>query len=123
MLADFNFAHPLQLLVEGSGDAWVMMQLCGGASCSGPERLYRIHDGGWSLIADSQDWSMPFKKLALDGSGRVWLFWEGAVYRLEGESMNPAASITAHGAGVGPDGKVWVVAEDEGEAILWVLEP
>ena len=66
---------------------------------------------------------MPLKQLALDGSGQVWLFWDGTVYRLEEESMKSVASIVARGVGVSPGGKVWVVADGEDDTALWTLEP
>ncbi len=101
----------------------MLLQLCGGASCSGPAQLYRIHDGEWSPIVELPDAFTPLKQLALDGSGQGWLFWDGKAYQLEGDSMQPAASIDAHGVGVGPDGRVWVVAKDGDGASLLVLEP
>jgi hypothetical protein len=123
LLLGYNFTHPRQLIVDRVGDVWVIMQLCGGASCSGPVHLYRIHDGEWTLIIDAQDGFMPLKQLALDGSGQGWLFWDGTVYRLEGESINPVASIAARSVDVSPDGRIWVVAEHENDATLWILEP
>ncbi len=123
LLLDYNFSHPRQIIIDGAGDVWVIMQLCGGASCDGPAHLYRIRNGVWSLIVDSPDWSMPFKQLALDGSGQGWLFWDGTVYRLEGEFIKPVASIVARGVGVSPGGQVWVVAGYGDDATLWTLEP
>jgi hypothetical protein len=119
----YNFAYPLQLIVDKAGDAWALMQMCGGASCGVAERLYRIHDGEWSMMIEAQDGFSSYGQLALDGSGQGWLFWNDRVYRLEGETMDPVAIMAARGAGVSPDGKVWAVAEDEGEASLWALEP
>jgi hypothetical protein len=85
--------------------------------------LYRIHEGQWTLIIDAQDGFMPLRQLALDGSGQGWLFWDGTVYRLEGESISQVASIAARNVDVSPDGRVWVVAEHEDDATLWILEP
>ncbi len=123
LLMDFNFTHPRQLIVDGGGDAWVMMQMCGGASCDNPAYLYRIHNGEWTLAIDSQDWSMPPKQLAVDGSGQGWLFWDGTVYQLEGETLQPAATLTARSVDASPDGRVWAIAEYEDDLALWVLEP
>ena len=106
LLSGYNFAHPRQIIVDRAGDVWLMMQMCGGASCDVAARLYRIHDGEWSLIIDSSDGFAPVKQLALDGSGQVWLFWDETVYRLEEESLEPVASIAARSVGVDPDGKV-----------------
>jgi hypothetical protein len=123
LLLNYNFTHPRQLIVDQEGDVWVIMQMCGGASCDGPARLYRIHDGEWSLIIAAQDWSTPLKQLALDGSGLGWLFWEETVYRLEPGSIEPVASIVARSVDVSPGGRLWVVAEYEDDATLWILEP
>jgi hypothetical protein len=123
MLMDYNFAYPLQLLVDQVGDTWVIMQLCGGASCSGPAQLFRIHDGEWSLIIESPDSFVPLKQLSIDGSGQVWLFWDGEVYQMEGESPRPVTSMAARGVDVSPDGNVWVVATNGEGADLFVLEP
>jgi hypothetical protein len=101
----------------------VILELCGGASCSGPAQVYRIHAGEWSLIKEAPYWDLPLKHLAVDGSGQGWLFWDGAVYKLEGESMETVASIMARSVDVSPDGRVWVVAEEEDGAALWLLEP
>jgi hypothetical protein len=122
-LGDFNFAYPRQLIADQSGDAWVMYQLCGGASCSGPAQLYRIHNEEWTLIKEAANWDLPLKHLALDGSGQGWLFWDGEVSRLGGEVSEPAASLLARGVDVSPDGSVWVVVEEEDGATLWRLEP
>jgi hypothetical protein len=123
LLLDFNFTFPRQLVVDGAGDVWVMMQMCGGASCDNPAYLYRIHNGEWSLAIDSQDWSMPPKQLAVDGSGQGWLFWDGTVYLLDGDDLQPAASLEARSVDVSPDGRVWAVARYEENLALWVLEP
>ena len=122
-LGDYNFAYARQLMVDGNGDAWVILELCGGASCSGPAQVYRIHKGEWSLIQDAPSWDLPLKHLAVDGSGQGWLFWDGEVYKLEGESMKTVASIMARSVDVSLDGRVWVVADEENGAALWLLEP
>jgi hypothetical protein len=122
-LGNYNFAYPRQLMVDGNGDAWVIMELCGGASCSGPVQVYRIHAEEWSLIIEAPYWDLPLKHLAVDGSGQGWLFWDGEVYRLDDESRTPVASLLARGVDVSPDGSIWVVAEEEDGATLWRLEP
>lgn len=122
-LMDYSFAYPQQILVDRTGDVWVIMHLCGGASCSGPATLYRIHNGEWSLIIESPDAFMPLKQLAMDGSGQVWLFWDGKVYQLDEDSIMPISSLAARGVDVSPNGKVWVVADEEEGVSLLVLEP
>lgn len=102
---------------------WVSMQMCGGASCDVRANLYRIHDGEWSLIIDAEYWSSSFKQLALDKNGQGWLFWEGAVYRLDDKPLVPIAQVAARGVDVSPDGSIWVVAGSGDDASLQVLEP
>ncbi len=110
-LSGFNFAYPTQLVVDGVGDAWVIMEMCGGASCGVATNVYRIHDGEWSLVLEAADWSSSFRKLLLDENGQAWLFWENLVYRLDSDPLEPLASISTRGVGVGPDGAMWVVAK------------
>lgn len=118
----YNFTLPRQFIIDRAEDVWVMMEMCGGASCSGLVNLYRIHAGEWSLIAESEDWTLSRKQLVLDGSGQGWLFWDGTVFQLEGESMQSIASLMVRSVDVSPDGKVWVLDESK-DPSLWVLEP
>jgi hypothetical protein len=119
----FNFTHPRQLIIDRQGDAWMIEQLCGGASCDGPSHLVRLHDGAWSVFLQAQYWYSPLKQLALDGSGQAWAFWEGMVYRLAGDALQAAIPLDALGVDVSPDGKVWVVAKEGNDNTLWVMEP
>lgn len=122
LLIDYSFAYPLQLIVDHVGDVWAIMQMCGGASCSGAAHLYRIHNEEWSLIFESQDSFMPLKQLAMDGGGQVWLFWDGMVYQFEEESVKQVAIIGARSIDVSADGVLWVLEENKDGANLWVLE-
>ena len=123
-LLGYNFTYSRDLMVDHSGDIWVILQYCGGASCDTISRLHRIHTGEWSQIFETQDWWFtPLKQLALDGSGQGWLFWDGTVYQLLGDEVAPVAALAARGMDVGPDGRVWVVAGHENDAALWIFEP
>jgi WD40 repeat protein len=102
---------------------WAILQLCGGASCSGPAQLYRLYDGEWTQVIDSPDAFTPPKQLVLDGSGQGWLFWDGIVYQLEGESARPVAELAALAAEAGPDGSVGVLAGSDANAGLWATQP
>ena len=123
LLSDFNFTHPLQLIVDQAGDVWVIEQMCGGASCDVQVNLYQIHDGEWSLSIDAEYWSSSFKQLVLDGNGQGWLFWEGKLYQLDEHPLEPITSIDARGADVSPDGRIWVVQGSGDDASLQVMEP
>jgi hypothetical protein len=122
-LSGYNFTYVRDLIVDLSGDIWAILQYCGGASCDAVSRFYRIHDGAWLQVFETRDWSVPLKQLALDGNGQGWLFWDGTVYRLEGDSIRPEVKLPSRGVGISPDGTMWVVAGHEAGLVLWVLEP
>lgn len=121
-LSGYNFTYPRDILVDRSGDIWVILQYCGGASCDTVSRIHRIHAGVWSQVFETHDWWTPLKQLALDGSGQGWLFWDSVVYQL-GDKVIPVAALPAQGMDVSPDGKVWVVAGGENNASLWLYAP
>jgi hypothetical protein len=123
LLSGYNFAYPLQLIVDQVGEVWVIEQMCGGASCGGPVNLYRIHDGEWSLIIGAEYWESSFKQLVLDGNGQGWLFWEGMFYKLEGDPLESIVSIAARGVDVSTNGSIWVAIGSGEEGSLQVLKP
>ncbi len=123
-LEQYNFTYPLDLIVDASGDIWVHLQYCGGASCdTGHSRIYRIHNGQWSQMLDAQEYSMLLQQLALDGNGQTWLFWNGTIYRLAGDKATSVTELPVLAANVSPDGKVWILTSYENDNALWVLEP
>jgi len=87
-----------RLIVDTSGDIWVVLQYCGGASCDAVSRLHRIHDGNGhrSWRRRSGDTAQA---ILLDGSERL-AFWVGGL-RLDG-IPDDDAEIPALGAGLGP---------------------
>ena len=120
----YNFTYPIDLVADASGDAWIHLQYCGGASCdTGHTRLYRLHNEEWSQIFDMREYSMFLQQLALPGSGQGWLFWDGSVYRLLGDTVEPVTALAAIGMDVSPEGKLWVVTSDGNGSALWMLEP
>jgi hypothetical protein len=120
----YNFTYPIDLVVDASGDAWIHLQYCGGASCdTGHTRLYRVHNGEWSQIFDMQEYSILLGQLALTGSGQGWLFWDGSVYQLSGDVMEPVTALAAIGMDVSPEGRLWAVTSDGNDSALWTLEP
>ena len=116
-----NFGHVLDITVDPSGDVWPLYQLCGGASCDGPAYLYHVHDGDWSVVAESDWWYAPMKKLVFDSAGTGLLFWDGAIYQLEGETPVPVAAVDAQVAAVDASGQNWFVAPYEEQLFLWTL--
>jgi hypothetical protein len=123
LISGFNFSYPLQMVVDQTGDVWVIMQMCGGASCGVGAKLFRIHEGEWSLVIDAEGWLTSLSQLVLDGKGQAWAFWEGVLYRLDDQPVQPYAPINAIGVDVDPKGTIWVVAGSGDEAKLQFLAP
>jgi len=121
-LFGFNFNHPIDILINRDGDAWVIVQLCGGANCDGESYLYRIHAGEGSVVAGPSDWLEPPKKLFAGRDGRNWLLWEGVFYQIVGGDLVPIVSIDPRGITIDPAGRVWVLVGKKEEAALWVLD-
>jgi hypothetical protein len=119
----YNFTYTRDLMTDNSGDIWVYMQCCAGASCDANTILFRIHDGKWSKVFERLEWFLPLQQLALDGKGQGWLFWGGSVYQLLEEEVPAVAEMPARGMAVSPDGKIWVAAGHESDAALWISEP
>lgn len=123
LLEGFNFTYTRDLIVDQSGDIWVILQYCGGASCDTLSRLFYIHAGEWAQISEMREWGVtPFNRLALDGAGQGWWFRDGTIYRLMGGEAAPAGALVIRGMGLSPAGSLWVLAEHGDEAALWVLE-
>jgi hypothetical protein len=116
---NYNFAYPLTLIVDHTGDIWVYLEYCGGASCGVSYGLHRIHAGEWSAVFEPSMGSTFSHQLVLDGSGQGWLFWNEMVYRLEGNALKQVAEFPTLDVDVSPDGKMWVVTNDA----LWVFKP
>jgi len=123
LLSGYSFTHPRQIVVDAAGDVWMLVQMCGGASCDGAANLYRLLDGEWSLVSSAEYWLSSVKQLVLDGNGEAWLFWEGMIYSLGDIPFEPAAFMDALAADVDPDGDLWVVAGPEENPSLWVYAP
>jgi hypothetical protein len=117
----YNFAYPLDLIVDNFGDIWVYLEYCGGASCGVAYKLHRIHAGQWSQVFEKSmsDLSFQNQQLILDESGQGWLFWGGTVYLLEGDNPKSVAELPILGADISPNGKMWVMSDNA----LWALEP
>jgi hypothetical protein len=117
-----NFGQPSDILVDRSGDVYLIMQMCGGASCDGPANLYWLHAGKWTLLAQAGWWFEPMKRLVEGDEGNAWLFWEGAFYELEGASMIERALFEPRGVAADSMGRVWALVGHGEQAALWVLD-
>jgi len=116
----FGFAHAIAL--DPSDNPWPAMVLCG-ASCYGKIVLYHIHDGIWSQIGEAREYYgvLPPHQLVTVASGQLWLFWEEGVYRIAGNLAEPVTNLYVKSVTVDAAGQVWLVARDEGQDVLWVV--
>jgi ligand-binding sensor domain-containing protein len=114
----FGFADTIAC--DPSGDPWPAMVLCGGASCYGNIALYHVHDGAWTQIGEVAEFEDAPYSLAF-AAGASWLFWDGAVYRLRGDVPEPLADLYIRSVAVDAAGRVWLVAQHEGQEWLWIF--
>ena len=116
----FGFAHAIAL--DQSDDPWPAMVLCG-ASCYGKIVLYHIHDGVWIQIGEALEFYgvEPPHQLVTGADGQLWLFWEGGIYRVAGDVIEPVTNLYVQFVAVDATGRVWFVARDGGRDVLWVL--
>lgn len=123
-LWEYNFTHPRNLVVDTRGDAWIVLQYCGGASCDAILKLHRIHGDVWSQVLETYDWFAPPKLMAMDWNGQAWVFWDETVFRLEGNSPLAVVDLRVRGVDVGPDGRMWIVVTAyDTDATLWKMSP
>lgn len=112
----------IDINLDPSGDPWVTFLLCGGAGCEGMMVLHHFHDGEWTQMTDPYGWFGAGQHLVFDANGTGWLFGVGVIYRLEGDMLEPVATLDASLVTVDADGQLWFVAYHEGQEMLWTLE-
>ncbi len=116
----FGFAYAIAL--DQSDDPWPAMVLCG-ASCYGKIVLYHIHDGVWTQIGEAEEFYgvEPPQQLVAGAAGQLWLFWEGGIYRIIGDVAEPMTNLYVQSVAVDAAGRVWFVARDAGQDVLWAF--
>jgi hypothetical protein len=69
-----HYGEVLDIVFAPSGDAWVSLSICGGASCSGPMVLYLVRGETWTQVGDLTDIYVGDQRVVLDADGTAWLF-------------------------------------------------
>jgi len=106
------------VVLDSSGDPWVWLWLCGGASCD-EWALYHIRNGVWTQVTQSP-YYVP-GPLIFDATGTPWLFGEG-IARVAGDVLEPMASFYAGHVTVDASGRIWFVAKYQDRDVLWTLD-
>jgi len=117
------------LALDPAGDPWLTLALCGGASCYGWLVHYYVHDGVWTQVGELLDDYYPVQKPVfvprqgdLDAMGTPWLFWNGNLYRIEGDAPELVARFIVYVLSADSAGRAWFVAWHEGQTALWTLD-
>jgi len=129
--ADMRKGYPISLVLDPSGDPWLLSGLCGGASCDARRALYHFQDGDWTEVAGLSDYSERLydvlsPPLLFDGAGTPWFFVGGMAFRIKDDRLvePPAAALYAWTGVTDASGQLWLIAQgpDENVPALWVLE-
>jgi hypothetical protein len=108
------------LALDRFGDPWLIIALCGGASCFAHQVPYHVQDGVWTQLAEPRE--MEFQRVVVDGAGTPWLFWSGDIYRMAGDTPELMAELFARSITVDANGRVWFLAWRAGQDGLWTLD-
>jgi hypothetical protein len=121
---------------DPDGDPWILLDICGGASCGGKVALYHYIRASQSFVQVGTDLFYPgalmagISYLPFDAHGNGWLLLSGAypdedngIYRLTGEQFELVAAASIISAIRTPDFRIWILATVDGQDGLWVLEP
>jgi hypothetical protein len=111
----------LDTVGDPSGDMWVSLTLCGG-SCFNTIDIYHvsIQDGTWTRVLECEGYNSP--RVILDAAVTPWLFVEGRVYQIVDNVPELVTHLAASFVVMDTAGRVWFVAEHEGQDWLWTLD-
>lgn len=123
--------YPIFLILDPSGDPWLLSGLCGGASCDARRALYHFQDGDWAEVAglsgysEGQLYNVLAPPLLFDGAGTPWFFFGGMAFRIEDDRLvePPDAELYTWTGDTDTAGQLWLIAQSkENSPALWVLE-
>ena len=115
-----RYGYATEMVVDLEGNVWIILAECGGASCFVGTVPYRVQDGEWQQFANRID--AELWRLLLDSKGRIWIFSEAGISRIEdGEPSLEAQLFATHNA-ADPEGRLWIVTGIEAQQLLWVAD-
>jgi hypothetical protein len=98
------------------GEPWVLVAVCGGASCSGGEVLLAREDEIWTEIGEA---GMFTAVPIFDGRGTAWLPTLSGVYRIDEGEPELVADLQVWSAALDDEGRLWALARRGEELGLW----
>jgi hypothetical protein len=120
-VGSWNFGYPENLTFGPEGDVWATYEMCGGACCEGARNLYHIRGGGWTLIAEFEA-NYPLAQLMLGADGTPWIFSFEGIDRVINSVQEPAAGLIPLYVTQDKSGRMWFIAEQDGQNWLWTLD-
>jgi len=81
-----------------------------------------LDNGAWTQITESSFRLEGLQQLIIDGAGNTWLFWNGTIFEMSGNRLEPVASLVARRMVLDAHRKPWFIAWHEGQDWLWTLD-
>ncbi|MDO9128492.1 MAG: hypothetical protein Q7U34_01370, partial [Anaerolineales bacterium] len=110
--------------LDPTGDPWVSILRCGGASCFSTS-AYFLKGGAWMPLLDEETvYELP-PSVAFSTDGTAWVCNQGSVYRRTPEKAELLGRLDAGACEVAVDGTgaMWAAAFRGADAGLWNLRP
>lgn len=116
-----RFGYVVEMAVDSAGDSWLLLSLCGGASCDNGRVYFHLHEGVWTQVGQIGEY--PPGGLVFDTAGAPWLFTTSTIARVENDA--PVTLMTGDIRDVAADGagRIWFIANLNGQFGLWELIP
>jgi hypothetical protein len=122
-LGPWNFGFPISVKVGASGDdLWVTYLMCGGANCEGPLVFYHIEDGVWTQVAQADLYFPGAQFIMLGADGTPWFFSAEGIDRVIDNLREPVANLISLFVTRDSTGRMWFIAEQDGQNWLWTLD-
>jgi hypothetical protein len=121
-IAGMRFGFIDSLAVDSYNNIWTILVLCGGASCYGNCVLYNFRDELWTQVGEVGEYDAGYWGPIFGGDGMPWLYWDGGIYRIRGNSPELVSPLTSRFSAIDNRGRLWLVAPDKGRDMLWVLD-
>ncbi|PKN87461.1 MAG: hypothetical protein CVU46_04215 [Chloroflexi bacterium HGW-Chloroflexi-8] len=121
-VSDMRFGFFDSLAIDSTDSLWATLVLCGGASCFGKSVLYRFKDNIWTQVGAASDYDSGFLGPFFDKNGNTWMNWTGGIYQIERDVPQLISPLAPRFAVQDQKGKLWLVADYEGQDMLWLLE-
>jgi hypothetical protein len=121
-IAEMRFGFIDSLAIDSYDTVWPLLVLCGGASCFGNCVLYHFHDDLWTQVGEVGEYDSGYWGPIFDAAGTPWLYWDGGIYRISGDSPELVSPLEGRIATIDNSERLWFMAPHNGREMLWVLD-